>query len=163
MAVSYNPLWNRRPFSAPSDSTDDNSGSVAGQSYVQVCHRQWRRSSTATDGWRAGQGLPVARVTGFDRDIDEIPPLGPGAIVVCDVRIAEQFRERKPDQCRALADVTVDENFVFFSDLGIGKRPLEDLLVLESATFSDNALPLDVHRSRNVSACTRGCIRLATV
>src|SRR5215471_11333077 len=50
-----------------------------------------------------------ASVLFLDRDVHEIAPLGPGAVVVADVAEAEQVLEREPRVAAALADPAVGD------------------------------------------------------
>src|SRR5262245_54863699 len=49
----------------------------------------------------------------FDGDVDEVAPFGPGAVVVLDVVVAEEFVQDEPGVGGALADAAVgDDRFV---------------------------------------------------
>src|SRR5205823_10139889 len=54
----------------------------------------------------------------LDRHVDEVPPLGPRAVVVADAVVAEQLAEHEPRVRGALADAAVRDR------LPVGRDPL---------------------------------------
>ena len=63
----------------------------------------------------------------LDRRADQIAPLGPGAIVVAHIRIAEQLGQHKPGVRRTLANAAVGEH------LFVGRDTLATIDCAQSA------------------------------
>ena len=63
------------------------------------------------DGARAHAGR-LARLAPLDGGAHAVAPLGPGAVVIAHVLIAEQVGEHKPGVAGALADAAVGDDVV---------------------------------------------------
>src|SRR3990172_11043264 len=95
----------------------------------------------------------------FDRRADERAPLGPGALVVLYVLVAEQVRQHEPGVRRALADAAVGDDFLVrgYALATIYRHQLVG--VLERTVFVACLAPADVEGARDVAAPLRAFLR----
>src|SRR3954470_20087514 len=78
----------------------------------------------------------------LDRHVDQVAPLGPRAVVVLDVVLAEQLVEHEPGVRRALADAAVGDDRVAVGDHALaGVELLELLAGLERPVLPDGLRP----------------------
>ena len=107
------------------------------------------RTLGGRDDWIAviGQG------SAFDRDVDEVAPLGPRAVVVLDVGVAEQLAEDEPGVRAALADAAVGEHLLLGRDALRAVELAQLVGRLERAVVADRLRPRDRLRARDVAAC----------
>ena len=90
----------------------------------------------------------------LDRDADQVAPLGPGAVVVADVLVAEQLVQHEPGVGRALADPAVGDDRLALGDHALAGVELAQLVGrLEGAVLVDGLRPGTRRR--------RGCGRRA--
>ena len=68
------------------------------------------RRSRSSSGWQPLLGADRALDVLLDRDGDHVAPLGPGAVVVLHVVLAEQLVQHEPGVRRALADPAVGDD-----------------------------------------------------
>src|SRR4051794_38774034 len=86
----------------------------------------------------------------LDGDADEGAVLGPRAVVVLDVRVAEQLVQREPGVARALADAAVGDG------VAAVVQPLADVQLpqlvvgLEGAVLVGRLRPRHIERGRDV-------------
>src|SRR5690606_24251232 len=109
-------------------------------------------SSAATETGRPGSDRARLR-TGRDRDAHRVAPLGPRAVVVADVPVAEQVRQREPGVAGALADAAVRDHRVVGAHaeaLGVDRLELGTGLV--GAVLGHRRRPRDVARRGDVAA-----------
>src|SRR6056297_61111 len=94
----------------------------------------------------------------LDRRADEVPPLGPRAVVVPDVVVAEQLVQEEPLDRRALADATVGDRRLVAVDAGVGVELAELVRALERPVLVQRRPDGDVARAGDVSAALRGLV-----
>src|SRR5690349_21304395 len=88
----------------------------------------------------------------LDRDADERAVLGPRAVVVLHVLVAEQLVQREPGVARPLADAAVGDGLAAVIQAGLGVELGEVLVGLESAVLVRGLAPRHVERRRDVTA-----------
>src|SRR5215472_2053266 len=88
----------------------------------------------------------------LDRGSDHAAPLGPGAVVVADLVVAEQLFKDEPGVCGALADTAVGDDLAVVRDALAAIDLTELVRALEGAVLVDRGRPGDVHRGRDVAA-----------
>ena len=98
-------------FPPPGDITDRSIAIFAGVRCYTVGFRP--HAPLATDARRF---LPHGCGSGFDWDVDQVAPLGPGAVVVAHVLDTEQLGEHKPGVSRALPDPAVGDHGIVLPD-----------------------------------------------
>src|SRR5579884_2496538 len=98
----------------------------------------------------------------LNRCSDEIPPLGPRAIVVSNSRIAQQVGENKPGMGRSLADTAVGDHLHVQRDLVLLLIDLPQLLGRPkgAVVWVGSGRPRDVLRVGNVSSPLRSLLRV---
>src|SRR5215471_12178895 len=98
----------------------------------------------------------------LDRHVDQVAPLGPAAVVVADVREAEQVFEREPRVAAALADTAVRDRVASGRELVVFAVQLLQLVGrLERAVVRvDRLRPRDALRAGNVPAAQRAFVRI---
>src|ERR1700730_9080046 len=88
----------------------------------------------------------------LDRDADGAAPLGPGAVVVPDLRISEQLLQDEPGVGGTLADPAIRD------DLAVGPQALagvdapQVVSALEGPVLLDGGRPRHIDRRRDVAA-----------
>src|SRR5829696_1155822 len=99
-----------------------------------------------------GPPVPDATALALDGDADQAAPLGPGAVVVADVRVAEQFVQHEPGVGAALADPAVGDHVLAGLD-ALGAVQLGQLAVAEELAGGavDRLGPGDVDRAGDVA------------
>src|SRR3990172_9519366 len=100
--------------------------------------------------------MPVlARALALDRLADHAAPLRPGAVVVADLRVAEQVLQDEPGVRGALADAAVGDGGLVLHDAGapvkLGQLPGG----LEGAVLVHGLGPGDVRGAGDVAAALR--------
>src|SRR3990172_4400945 len=101
--------------------------------------------------------MPVlARALALDRLADHAAPLRPGAVVVADLRVAEQVLQDEPGVRGALADAAVGDGWLVLRDPGAPVEFGQLAGGLEGAVIVDGLGPGDVHGARDVAAALRG-------
>src|SRR3712207_2941455 len=104
------------------------------------------------DGWRCSNPSPITHNTSLttgsplDRCTDHVAPLGPRAVVVADVRVAEQLVQHEPGVRGALADAAVDDDVLVWGDALGAVQLLELIRRLEGAVLGDRPRPGDALR-----------------
>src|ERR1700730_5156815 len=95
----------------------------------------------------------------LDRRADDVPPFGPGTVVVADLPVAEEVRQRKPGMATPLADPAVRDH------VGIRTKPRFALIDrselggrLERAVLVRGARPRDILCARDVPAAERALL-----
>src|SRR5438093_2305246 len=91
----------------------------------------------------------------LDRRAHEVPPLRPGAVVVPDVRVAEEVLQDEPRVARSLADAAVCDDLLVRRHAFRLVEGLQILRRLERPVLVDGLRPGDVLRSGDVSAALR--------
>jgi len=84
--------------------------------------------------------------------LDEVPPLGPRAVVVANVVVAEQLVEQEPLDRRALADAAVGDRRLVAVDAGVRVQLAELVGALERAVLVQGGPDRDVARAGDVAA-----------
>src|SRR5579864_556745 len=85
----------------------------------------------------------------------QVAPLGPRAVVVADILVAEQILQHKPGVRTALADAAIGDDFLIARDaLACVKLP-ERVGGLERAVLGHGLRPRNICRAGNVSAALR--------
>src|ERR687893_1029203 len=95
----------------------------------------------------------------LDRDADEGAVLGPGAVVVLDVLVAEQLAQHEPGVARALADPAVGDGVLAGVEAGLGVELGQLLVALEGAVLVGRLAPRHVHRGGDVARALRALLR----
>src|ERR1700730_4499431 len=88
----------------------------------------------------------------LDRGLDQRPPLGPGAVVVADVGVAEDLGQNEPGVSGALPDPAVGDRLPVAGDALRAIELLQLGDVLEGAVLLDRLGPGDVLGGRDVAA-----------
>src|SRR5215211_1324633 len=104
----------------------------------------------------AMQGRPASALDGH---ADQAAPLGPGAVVVADPRVAEQLVQHEPGMGRALADAAVGDH-VLVGGHPLGAVELGQLVVGEELAGGavDRLGPGDVDRTGDVAGPLGGLL-----
>src|SRR5437870_9527111 len=92
----------------------------------------------------------------LNRRANEISPLGPRAVVVLHVRIAEQVFEREPRMAGALADAAVCDHGPIASHACSFVQLRQLFMALERPVLVACLRPRDVFRSWNMTASLAG-------
>src|SRR5690606_30110711 len=94
-----------------------------------------------------------------DRHADEVAPLGPRAVVVADLRVAEQVGEHEPGEARPLADPAVGDDLVRRVEAALALEDRPQLVGrLEGAVLVDRPRPGDAPGPRDVPAAERALL-----
>jgi len=88
----------------------------------------------------------------LDRRAHQVAPLGPRAVVVADVFIAEQILQHKPGVRAALADAAVSDDFLIARDALAGVKLPERVGGLERAVLGHGLRPRNIRRAGDVPA-----------
>ena len=121
--------------------------------------RRRRRRATARPRSRRTSGSRTRLVAERDGHADQRAVLGPGAVVVLDVLLAEQLLQHEPGVRRALADAAVGDGVLAPVDAGLGVELLELVVGLEGAVVVGRLAPRDVGRGRDVTGALRLLLR----
>src|SRR5215211_1239171 len=141
--------WPRTALRVPAPTWSTGAGPGGGRSpcasTAAVCPTARR---PAMLGLPCGMGLALA----LDGDADQAAPLGPGAVVVADVGVAEQLVQDEPGVGAALADPAVGDH-VLARLHPLGAVELGQLVVGEELAGGavDRLGPGDVDRARDVT------------
>src|SRR5262249_26963276 len=109
------------------------------------------------NGERSAPSAALLRSTSFlDWRSDEIPPLGPGAVVVLHVLEAEQMLHHEPGQARTLADTAARAHRRFARAALRGLHRLQVVEALEGAVLVAVLPPRNALRAGNVPAALAG-------
>src|ERR1700712_2132414 len=84
--------------------------------------------------------------TNLDRDADEGPVLGPGAVVVLHVLMAEDLVQHEPGVRAALADAAVGDGVLGLVEAGVAVELGQLVVGAEGAVVVRGLAPRDVHR-----------------
>src|ERR671927_390249 len=79
-------------------------------------------------------------------------PLGPGAVVVADLRVAKELTQHEPGVRRPLADAAVRHDILVRGNALAAVQLAQLLRRLERAVLVDRLAPRNVRRARNVPA-----------
>src|SRR4051794_32104448 len=104
-------------------------------------------------------GAPHMSDTLLDRDADERAVLGPRAVVVLHVVLAEQLAQDEPGVARALADPAVGDGLLAGVQAGVGVELAQLVVALEGAVLVGRLAPRDIDRRRDVSGALRALLR----
>src|SRR6266536_3640198 len=97
----------------------------------------------------------------FDRDVDEVAPLRPRAVVVLDRFVAQQLSEDEPGVSAALADPAVRRH-LFFRRYALALVELAELVcALEGPVVADGRRPGNRRRGRDVARTLRALLLVA--
>src|SRR3972149_12209604 len=94
----------------------------------------------------------LARALSLDRLADHAAPLRPGAVVVADLRVAEQVLQDEPGVRRALADAAIGDGRLVLGDAGAPVEFGQLVGGLERAIIVHSLGPGDVHGAGDVAA-----------
>src|SRR3712207_2775104 len=94
-----------------------------------------------------------------DRDADQGAVLGPRAVVVLHVLVAEQLAEHEPGVARALTDAAVRDGVLALVETGLGVELGQLLVALEGAVLVGRLAPRHVHGGGVVARPLRGPLR----
>src|SRR4051812_16411585 len=97
----------------------------------------------------------------LNRHVDEVAPLGPRAVVVLDVGLAEQLVEHEPGVRRALADPAVGDDRLAVGDALGAVELLEVRGGLERAVLLDRLRPRHRRRPGDVPGALRALLLIA--
>ena len=112
-------------------------------------------------GAAAERRAPGAYVL-LDRHVDQVAPLGPRAVVVLDVVLAEQLVQHEPGVRRALADPAVGDDRVVAVDHALAGVELAQLVGgLEGAVLLHRLRPRDRGRAGDVAGALRALLLVA--
>src|SRR3970040_2985121 len=92
----------------------------------------------------------------LDRLADHAAPLRPGAVVVADLRVAEQVLQDEPGVRGALADAAVGDGRRVLRDAGAPVEFRQFAGGLEGAVIVNGCGPGDVHGAGDVATPLRG-------
>src|SRR5438132_7041588 len=97
----------------------------------------------------------------FDRDVDQVPPLGPRAVVVAYVLVPEQLTQDEPRVSASLADPAVRRHSLVRGDaLSLIERS-QLVGSLERPVVADRLRPRNRGRGRNMSCTLRAFLLVA--
>src|SRR6202050_1287565 len=96
----------------------------------------------------------------LDRNTDQRTVLGPRAVVVLHVRLAEQFVQHEPGVRGPLADTAVGDGVLAEVEAGLVAVERAEVVVgLERAILLGSLRPGHILRGRHVTATLRGFLR----
>src|SRR5215211_2003035 len=104
---------------------------------------------------RSGAGIS------FDRNVDEVPPLGPGAVVVPDILVAEKLAEDEPRVRAPLADAAVRGDALVVGDALRAVDLAELVGRLERPVVVHRNRPRDRRSGRDVAAALGALLLVA--
>src|SRR5713101_8943362 len=97
----------------------------------------------------------------FDRDVHEIPPLRPRAVVVAHVLVAEQLAQDEPRMSASLADPAVRSHSLVRGDTLSLVECSQLVGGLERPVVAHGLRPRNRSRSRNVACALRAFLLVA--
>src|SRR2546429_5873250 len=100
-----------------------------------------------------------AAASALDGDVDEVAPLGPRAVLVLDVLVAEQLAQDEPGVRAPLADPAVRRHLLVRRDALAAVELAQLVRRLERAVVADGLRPRDRLRRRDVTGA-RGALLL---
>ena len=112
-------------------------------------------SRAASAGQRPHDALPL------DRDVDEVAPLRPRAVVVLDVVLAEQLVQDEPRVRRALADPAVGDDRVAVEHAPARVQVAQVVGALERAVLAHRQRPRHRPRAGDVAGALRALVLVA--
>src|SRR6476646_2257595 len=96
----------------------------------------------------------------LDWRADEGAPLGPRAVVVADIGVAEELRQHEPGVRAALADAAVGDDRLVRGDPPAAVDLAQLVGALEGAVRVGGGGPGDVLRGRDVASALRALLRV---
>src|SRR6202035_441215 len=105
------------------------------------------------------RGLPQLAL--LDRDVDEVPPLGPRAVVVLDVLASQELVQDEPRVRRALADPAVGDDRLAREDSLAAVEVGELVRRLERSVVAHGLRPRDRLRPGDVAAALGALLLVA--
>src|SRR5712664_2408002 len=142
--------WDRRGFRTGSHAP----GSLPRTTRACAPHRLVRDSSTRSGGIQPRRGLS------FNRHPDQTAPLRPGAVVVLDLRVAQQIRQREPGERGPLADPAVGNHVLIRPNPLPLIEALEVLCIFERPILPHVLRPGNVAGPGDVTATLRSLLRV---
>src|SRR5680860_37544 len=97
----------------------------------------------------------------LDRDVDETAVLGPRAVVVTNVPIAEKIGENEPGVAGALPDPAVGDDVLISSEALVGVERLQLVDRFERPVGLRRGSPRDVARPGDVPGALGALLRVA--
>jgi hypothetical protein len=131
-------------------------GSISsGSSYID---RTSKGDQTRLGGRPTYEYRRLIRFACLDGRANEVTPLGPGAVGVDGVFIAEQFVESEPRDRGALADTAVGDRRPLAVDALLGVQFLNLVAALEGAVVVGDCCPRDILCAKDVAAALSGLL-----